>query len=61
MAEEGLLEEQPEGTAFVRCADGAKVVLRPSGGVVRFSHEMPEAVEDWPSLGQSFIDTVEAD
>ena len=61
MAEEGLLEEPPEGIAFVRCADGDKVVLRPDGTVARFSHEGPEVCEDWPSLAQFFVDTAEAE
>lgn len=61
MAEEGLLEEQPEGIVFVRCADGDKVVLRPDGTVARFSHEEPEVCEEWPSLAQFFVDTVKAD
>ena len=57
MAEEGLLE----GIAFVRCADGDKVVLRPDGTVARFSHEGPEVCEDGPSLAQFFVDTAEAE
>ena len=61
MAEEGLLERKPEGIAFVRCADGDKVVLRPDGTVARFSHESPEVMEEWPSLAQFFVDCTAAD
>lgn len=61
MAEEGLLEERPEGIAFVRCADGDKVVLRLDGTVARFSHEAPEVMEEWPSLAQFFVECTAAD
>jgi len=59
MAMEELLDQPFEGIVFACCADGDRVVLRPEGTVVRVSHEIPEIVEDWPTLAQFFADCVE--
>lgn len=59
MAKEELLDQPIEGIAFVRCADGDRVILRSDGTVVQVSHEVPEIIEDWPTLAQFFADCVE--
>lgn len=55
---EELLEEKPDGIVFAQCPDGDRVLLRPDGTVVRFSHEAPEVVNAWPGLPQFLVDAV---
>jgi len=55
------LEETPAGVVFAVCPDGDKVLLRTNGTVSRFSHEEPVAEEEWPSLAQFFVDSLETD
>lgn len=58
MAAEELLESKPEGVVIAKCPDGDTVLLCADGSVVRFSHEMPEAIGQWPTLAQFIFDTV---
>ena len=59
MAKEELIENTPEGNVIARCPDGDVVIVGPDGTVARVSHEVPEVVEEWPSLAQFFVDTIE--
>ena len=56
---EELLEEKPEGIVIAKCPDGDSVLLCNDGLVIRFSHEEPVTVEQWPSLSQFFADAVD--
>lgn len=55
---EELLECKPEGVVFAQCPDGDKILLCENGEVIRFSHEVPEIVEQWPSLSQFVVDAI---
>lgn len=55
---EELLEEKPEGIVIAKCPDGDTVLLCKNNTVVRFSHEAPEAIEQWPTLAQFFADEI---
>ena len=55
---EGLLEIRPEGIVIGTCADGDRVLLLQDGAVIRFSHEMPETTEQWPSLAQFIVEAI---
>ena len=55
---EGLLEIKPEGIVIGTCADGDRVLLLQDGAVIRFSHEMPETTEQWPSLAQFIVEAI---
>lgn len=59
MAKEELLDQPVEGIVFVHCADGDRVLLCPDGTVVQINHEVPEILEDWPTLAQFFADCVD--
>jgi len=61
MKKEELLEKKIEGIAFAICPDGDKVILAKEGKVYRMSHEIPEAEEEWPSLAQFFVDTIDSE
>ena len=52
MALEELLEKKPNGVVFAKCPDGDWILLRADGSVIRFSHEVPEVIDEWPSLAQ---------
>ena len=56
LQKEELLAEKPEGTVICTCANGDRVLLLTDGSVIRFSHEVPEATEKWPSLPQFMVD-----
>lgn len=56
LEKEEILEVKPEGIVFSKCPDGDVVLLHPDGTVGRFSHEIPEEIEHWPSLAQFFMD-----
>lgn len=58
MAAEELLVEKPAGVVFAKCPDGDAVLLCDDGIVRRYSHEVPEAIEEWPSLPQFFADVI---
>ncbi len=58
LAAEELLDSKPIGIVIGRCPDGDVILLCRSGEVVRFSHEAPEIVEQWPTLAQFFIDAI---
>ena len=53
---EELLEEQPDGIVFAKCPDGDCILLCADGTVIRFSHEVPEIIDQWPSLAQFIFD-----
>lgn len=55
---EELLECKPEGIVIAQCPDGDIILLCKSGEVIRFSHEAPEIVEQWPSLSQFIVDAI---
>ncbi len=59
MEKEELLPRAIEGVVFAACMDGDKVILRPDGTAARVSHEVPEVVEEWPSLAQFFTECIE--
>ncbi len=47
---EELLEKRPQGVVIAKCADGDTVLLCQDGKVLRFSHEAPEVISQWPAL-----------
>lgn len=55
---EKLLDTKPEGIVIAKCPDGDVILLCNNGDVIRFSHEAPEITEQWPSLAQFFVDTI---
>ena len=55
---EELLDTKPEGIVIAKCPDGDVILLCYNGDVIRFSHEAPEITEQWPSLAQFFVDTI---
>lgn len=55
---EELLETKPSGTVICRCINGDAVLLTDAGKVIRFSHEEPEAVVEWPDLAQFIYDAI---
>ena len=58
LSKEELLDTKPEGVVIGRCPDGDAILLCNDGKVVRFSHEEPVAVEQWPTLEQFFVDAI---
>lgn len=59
MQTEELLDEQPEGVVIAACSDGDTILRCSNGTVVRFSHETPEVIEQWPSLPQFIADSIQ--
>lgn len=55
---EELLAEKPTGVVIAKCPDGDRILLCVDGTVIRFSHEAPEILEQWPSLAQFIVDTI---
>ena len=55
---EELLEDKPDGIVICACANGDWVLLLRDGTVIRFSHEVPEITEQWPSLAQFIVDAI---
>ncbi len=55
---EELLETKPEGIVICTCANGDWILLLQDGTVIRFSHEVPETAERWPSLAQFIVDAI---
>lgn len=58
LSNEELLDTKPEGIVIGRCPDGDVILLCNDGIVVRFSHEEPVVVEQWPTLAQFFVDAI---
>jgi hypothetical protein len=58
LSNEELLDDKPEGVVIGRCPDGDVILLCNNGKVVRFSHEEPVAVAQWPTLAQFFADAL---
>lgn len=58
LAAEELLEDPPSGVIFAVCPDGDQVLLLEDGRVIRFSHEVPEAIAEWPSPEQFIFDAI---
>lgn len=58
LAAEELLESPPQGVVMVRCPDSDRVLLTPEGRVIRFSHEAPEVIGEWPTLSQFIYDSI---
>lgn len=58
LASEELLETPPQGIVVALCPDGDRILLLTEGGVIRFSHEAPEAIAQWPSLAQFIYDAL---
>ena len=52
------LETKPDGIIICTCANGDWVLLLRDGTVIRFSHEVPEITEQWPSLAQFIVDAI---
>lgn len=59
IVKEELSDVNVTGIVFAKCADGDKVILKNDGSVYRFSHEIPEIVEEWKNLAQFFYDSIE--
>lgn len=59
MKAEELSAEKPEGIVIGACANGDRVLLQSTGSVIRFSHEGPETVAQWPSLPQFLADALQ--
>lgn len=59
MQAEELVDEQPEGIVIAVCPDGDAILRCSDGIVVRFSHEAPGVIEQWPSLPQFIADTIQ--
>lgn len=55
---EELLEAKPDGVVICTCANGDWVLLLQYGAVIRFSHEVPETTEQWPSLAKFIVDAI---
>ena len=55
---EELLESPPEGVVIARCPDGDRVLLTAEARVIRFSHEAPEIIGEWPTLSQFIYDSI---
>ncbi len=58
LAAEETLEAKPNGVVFAKCADGDAVLLCGDGTVIRFSHEEPAAIAQWPSLAQFLFEAL---
>lgn len=58
LSTEELLEEKPQGIVIAKCPDGDHVLLCANGTVIRFSHEAPETINQWPSLAQFIFDAI---
>lgn len=55
---EELSAEKPEGIVIAKCPDGDAVLLCGNGTVIRFSHEAPEVLDQWPTLSQFLVDAI---
>lgn len=58
LAAEELLETPPQGSVIALCPDGDRVILLTDGKVIRFSHEEPVPIAEWPTLAQFFYDGI---
>ena len=58
LSKEELLDIKLEGIVVGRCPDGDAILVCNSGAVVRFSHEAPVAVEEWPNLAQFIVEAI---
>lgn len=58
MATEELLENPPKGIVIGKCPDGDILLLCQDGAVIRFSHEGPEILNQWPNLPQFIFDAI---
>ena len=55
---EELLETPPKGIVIGKCPDGDALLLCDDGTVIRFSHEGPEILNQWPTLPQFVFDAI---
>lgn len=55
---EELLENPPMGIVIGKCPDGDAILYCEDGTVIRFSHEGPEVLNQWPSLPQFIFDAI---
>lgn len=55
---EELLEAPPKGIVIGKCPDGDTLLLCQDGTIIRFSHEGPEILNQWPSLPQFIFDAI---
>lgn len=56
---EELLATKPQGVVIAKCPDGDAILLCNDGAVIRFSHEVPEVLDQWPTLAQFIADTAQ--
>jgi hypothetical protein len=56
---EEILETKPQGIMIAKCPDGDAILLCGNGTVIRFSHEVPEVLDQWPTLAQFIADTAQ--
>ena len=55
---EELLENPPVGIVIGKCPDGDAILYCGDGTVIRFSHEGPEVLNQWPTLPQFIFDAI---
>lgn len=55
---EELLEDPPQGSVIAICPDSDRILFLINGKVIRFSHEVPETIAEWPTLAQFFYDAL---
>lgn len=58
LAKDDLVYPKPKGVIIASCPNGDVILLCQNGEVARFSHEVPEIIELWPTLAQFFADTI---
>lgn len=58
LEKEELIENIPKGVVFAKGADGDNVLLIQDGTVIRFSHEIPEIIDNWKSMAQFLFDAI---
>ena len=59
LEKEELLEAKPDGFVICTCANGDWVLMLQDSTVIRFSHEVLETTEQWPSLAQFIVDAID--
>lgn len=58
LEKEELLSDNPKGIVFAKNMCGDSIVQLNSGNVICFSHEAPEAVDEWKNLAQFILEAI---
>lgn len=58
LATEELLESPPVGILIGKCPDGDAILRCEDETVIRLSHEVPEILNQWPTLSQFIFDAI---